>query len=49
MPECRNCGGHVTARFRRVFGDNDGEVWGCRECMGSTEIVNGGPAGAGDS
>ncbi|WP_133412191.1 DUF7563 family protein [Natrarchaeobaculum sulfurireducens] len=41
MPECQNCGSHVTARFERVFGDNDGNVHGCRECMGTTEIVNG--------
>ncbi|WP_459889400.1 DUF7563 family protein [Halostagnicola bangensis] len=41
MPECQTCRSHVTARFERVFGDNDGVVHGCRECMGTTELVNG--------
>lgn len=44
MAECANCGGHVTERFRRVFGDNDGAVHGCPSCMGTTEIVNGAAA-----
>ena len=41
MPECQQCGAHVTSRFRRVFGNNDGEVYGCRECMKSTDLLNG--------
>ncbi|RKD85231.1 DUF7563 family protein [Halopiger aswanensis] len=41
MPKCQNCGAHVTARYRRVFGDNNGEVHGCRECMSTTDIING--------
>ena len=48
MPECQNCGSHVTARFEKVFGDNDGDVWGCRECMETTEIVNGEATRAGE-
>ncbi|MHC3439176.1 DUF7563 family protein [Natrialbaceae archaeon A-gly3] len=41
MPECQQCGAHVTNRFRRVFGNNDGDVYGCRECMKSTDLLNG--------
>lgn len=44
MPECQKCGGHVTDRFRRVFGANDGEVYGCHDCLGPSEIRNGAPA-----
>jgi len=49
MPECENCGGHVTADFRRVFAGNDGRVYGCRACLDTTEIVNGVPARPGES
>jgi len=48
MATCENCGGHVTDRFRQVFGGNDGWVYGCRECLDKTEIVNGKPARPGD-
>jgi hypothetical protein len=41
MPTCVRCGEHVTARFRRVFAGNDGEVHGCPSCMEMTAIVNG--------
>ena len=44
MAECQNCGGHVTDRFERVFGTNDGDVFGCRSCMSTTAIRNGVPA-----
>lgn len=44
MAECDRCGAHVTPRFRRVFGGNDGEVRGCPECMDVVDIINGGPA-----
>ncbi len=41
MPTCATCGGHVTARFQRVFAGNDGKVYGCPGCMEMTAIVNG--------
>lgn len=41
---CQNCGAFVSARFARVFGDNDDRVYGCRECMTTTELFAGGPA-----
>lgn len=41
MPECDNCGGHVTTDFHRVFASNSGVLHGCPECMDTTEIVNG--------
>lgn len=41
-----NCGGHITDRFRRVFGDNGGVVHGCPDCMAMTEILNGETANA---
>lgn len=41
MPTCAACGEHVTARFQRVFAGNDGEVYGCPDCMEMTAIVNG--------
>lgn len=41
MVECQNYGGHITDRFRRVLGNNDGDVYGCRECIGFIELING--------
>lgn len=38
---CWNCGGHVTARFARVMGDNDNEVYVCPNCCGFRELSNG--------
>lgn len=32
MPECDNCGGHVSERFHRVFSNRRGELHGCLEC-----------------
>ena len=34
---CQNCGGHVTANFLRVFGDNSDVVHGCVNCTTSRE------------
>lgn len=31
-PECQACGANVSRRFIRVFGNNDGTVYACREC-----------------
>ena len=41
MPECSDCSGHVTDRFRAVFGDNDGNVYGCYECIQMNEVLEG--------
>lgn len=32
MRECEGCGALVSARFARVFGDNQGDVHACPEC-----------------
>lgn len=32
MPECNNCGEHVTDKFVRVFGDENNVVHSCQEC-----------------
>ena len=42
MPECQSCGGFVTERFARVFGNNQDEVHGCLDCMSNTDVKNGG-------
>lgn len=39
---CRNCGSFITRRFTQVFGDNEGEVYGCLSCKPSTELYEGG-------
>ncbi|WP_425601075.1 DUF7563 family protein [Halosolutus halophilus] len=44
MPDCHSCGAFVTSRFARVFGDNDHEVYGCRQCLPVSDIVDGGLA-----
>ncbi|MFB6120544.1 MAG: hypothetical protein ABEJ68_05440 [Halobacteriaceae archaeon] len=38
MTDCNRCGAFVTARFARVFGDNDDEVWGCPNCSTLAEL-----------
>jgi hypothetical protein len=45
MPECNNCGGFVTPRFARVFGDNDDVVQGCVSCLTTAEMTGGRPGG----
>lgn len=32
MPECDNCGGHVSRRYYRVRKGNDGALHGCPAC-----------------
>lgn len=32
MSKCMNCGGFVTDTYARVFGDNDDNVFDCRNC-----------------
>jgi protein-arginine kinase activator protein McsA len=39
MHTCQNCHEPVTAQFARVFGDNEGRVFGCPQCNDA------GPAG----
>lgn len=39
---CQRCGGHVTAQYARVFGDNDDIVHGCQECKTGREMYEGG-------
>jgi len=29
---CQNCGEYVTKQFIRVFGTNDGSLYGCMSC-----------------
>ncbi|WP_435366042.1 DUF7563 family protein [Haloarchaeobius sp. DYHT-AS-18] len=41
MPECNGCGGFVTSRFARVFGDNGNDIYGCRSCLPLTALVEG--------
>lgn len=38
MPVCSNCGEHVTAKFARVFGDNDDNVNKCIACATNAEL-----------
>ena len=39
---CNGCGAFVSTRFVQVFGDNDGHVYGCHECLTSQELFEGG-------
>lgn len=41
MPHCQNCGEHVTTQSQCVFGDNDGDVYGCHTCLTRAEIADG--------
>lgn len=38
MPECSECGGHVTSDFVRVFGI-DGEIHGCPNCTANAQVA----------
>lgn len=38
MPVCKNCGAHVSERFKRVFGDETGEIYACINCAANTGI-----------
>jgi hypothetical protein len=33
-----NCGGHVSHRFARVFGDNEDNVHNCPRCSTTREL-----------
>ncbi|MFW6321580.1 MAG: DUF7563 family protein [Halohasta sp.] len=39
---CNNCGSYVTKQFVRVFGANDGSVYGCMNCSTGRELREGG-------
>ncbi len=42
---CQNCGVHVTARFRAVYGDDDDVVHRCLSCDTFGRISEGSAAG----
>lgn len=42
---CPRCGGTVTEHFRRVFGDRDGEIHGCTNCLTDEQLFAGAAAG----
>lgn len=44
--QCHGCGAFVSARFIRVFGDNDDRVYGCHQCMSTQELFDGGSVNA---
>ena len=46
MPSCAGCGAHVSEAFVRVFGDNDGKLHGCPNCMTHGELTARGGAEA---
>ena len=39
---CENCGEYVTKQFVRVFGANDGHVYGCMNCSTGRDLRDGG-------
>ncbi|WP_377076859.1 DUF7563 family protein [Natronoarchaeum sp. GCM10025703] len=44
-PTCRNCGAHVSADFRRVYGDESDTVHRCRDCDTMRRLTRGSAAG----
>jgi len=48
MPECSNCGEHITPDFIRIFGV-DGEVHSCPACSTYAELKEGAGAARGDA
>jgi len=38
---CENCGEYVTKQFVRVFGANDGSVYGCMNCLTGRDLREG--------
>lgn len=32
MPDCQNCGAHVSKKFVRVIGTNDDQTHACPSC-----------------
>jgi hypothetical protein len=41
---CQSCGGHVSKRFRQVFGDNDDVAHCCPDCSTNSEHFHGAAA-----
>ncbi|EJN57478.1 DUF7563 family protein [Halogranum rubrum] len=41
MSECSDCGAFVTSRFARVFGDNEDNIYGCRNCLPVRALAEG--------
>ena len=39
MPVCDHCGAHVSERFARVFGDEQGQVRACPSCSANAGIA----------
>ena len=39
---CETCGAYVTKQFVRVFGGNDGAVYGCMNCTTGRDLREGG-------
>lgn len=38
MPECNNCGAHVTEKYAQIFGNRDDEVEECLHCVEGSRI-----------
>lgn len=41
MPRCESCGQFVSSNFVRVFGTNEGDVYGCPECLSQRSLYYG--------
>ncbi|SFF91105.1 hypothetical protein SAMN04488063_0759 [Halopelagius inordinatus] len=41
MHTCHNCEEFVTRDFVRVFGDEEGRVFGCPSCLTTRDLQNG--------
>jgi len=39
MPDCDNCGAHVSERFARVFSDEHGRILACVNCSANAGIA----------
>lgn len=37
MKRCQECGSRVSPHWRKVFGNNEDEVYGCPDCTTSSE------------
>lgn len=42
MVTCENCGAFVSTAYVRVFGTNDGLVYGCPDCHSLNDLRDGG-------
>jgi len=45
---CRGCGAHVTAEYRRTYGNESGTVYACPSCATYREMKDDGAAIATD-